>query len=75
MSLMNTEQVICINSDGYQASLIVQKTYRTIPDEEAAQHGLIRVIDETEEDYLYPASYFVAVDSTRDAQGQSHAAA
>ena len=75
MSLMNAEQVICINSDGYQASLIVQKTYRTIPDEEAAQHGLIRVIDETEEDYLYPASYFVAVESTRDAQGQSHAAA
>ena len=72
---MNAEQVICINSDGYQASLIVQKTYRTIPDEEAAQHGLIRVIDETEEDYLYPASHFVAVESTRDAQGQSHTAA
>lgn len=72
---MNAEQVICINSDGHQASLIVQKTYRTIPDEEAAQHGLIRVIDETEEDYLYPASYFVAAESTRNAQGQSHTAA
>ncbi len=72
---MDTEKVICINSDGYQASLIVQKTYRTIPDEEASQHGLIRVIDETEEDYLYPASCFEAAESTRDAQGQSHAAA
>ncbi len=71
---MSAEQVTCVHSDGYQASLKVQKTYRTTPDEEAAQHGLIRVIDETEADYLYPASYFVAVESTRDAQGQSHAA-
>ncbi len=71
---MSAEQVTCVNSDGYQASLTVQKTYRTTPDEEAAQHGLIRVIDETEAGYLYPASYFVAVESTRDAQGQSHAA-
>ena len=75
MNLMDTQQVICINSDGYQASLVAQKTYRTIPDEEAAQHGLIRVIDETEEDYLYPASHFVAVESARDGQGPSHAAA
>ncbi|MXZ90279.1 MAG: hypothetical protein F4W95_12185 [Chloroflexi bacterium] len=74
MSLMDAEQVICINSDGYQASLVVQKTYRTIPDEEAEQHGLIRVIDETEEDYLYPASYFVAAESARDAERQSHVA-
>ena len=72
---MDAEQVICINSDGYEVSLIAQKTYRTIPDEDAAQHGLIRVIDETEEDYLYPASHFVAVESARDVEGQSHAAA
>ncbi len=72
---MDAEQVICINSDGYEVSLIAQKAYRTIPDEEAAQHGLIRVIDETEEDYLYPASHFVAVESARDTEGQPHAAA
>ena len=74
---MDIERVICIDSDGYQASLVVQKTYRTIPDKEAAQHGLIRVIDETEEDYLYPASYFAPVEAAHDhdTEGQSHAAA
>ena len=41
-------------------SLMVGKTYDVLPDEKGTKHGLIRVIDETGEDYLYPSSYFVA---------------
>jgi hypothetical protein len=72
---MKNDRVLCINREGYEVSLTVHKTYRTIPDEDAARHGLIRVIDETEEDYLYPASHFVPAEAERDAEGQSHAAA
>ena len=39
-----------------------RKLYRIVPDEEAAQEGYLRVMDESGEDYLYPQSYFVMVD-------------
>ena len=54
--------VICIRNDDYPASLETRKLYESLPDDEAAKHDQIRVIDESGEDYLYPASYFVAVD-------------
>ena len=74
MNHMDTGMVVCINSEGYEASLEEQKTYRTLPDAEAGLHGLIRVIDETEEDYLYPASHFVPAEPVQEAEGQSTAA-
>jgi hypothetical protein len=52
---------VCINNSEYPASLELHKIYRVIPDEEAAQDGDIRVIDESREDYLYPADWFVLV--------------
>lgn len=52
---------VCINNAEYPASLELHKIYRVIPDEEAAQDGDIRVIDESGEDYLYPADWFVFV--------------
>ena len=54
---MNIGQVTCIKTDDH-ASLKVYGIYNTLPDEVAAKHQLIRVIDESGEDYLYPASYF-----------------
>ncbi len=73
---MDTERMVtCINSDGYEASLIAHKAYRTLPDPDAERHGLIRVIDETEEDYLYPAAHFTDAESEQEAENQSHAAA
>ena len=54
--------VICVDSEGYAASLERWKVYRALPDPEADVHGLIRVIDESGEDYLYPAENFVAID-------------
>jgi len=52
---------VCINNADYPASLEVHKIYRVLPDEDAATDSDIRVVDESGEDYLYPAEYFVFV--------------
>ncbi len=52
---------VCIRNEGYQASLERHKIYLVLPDTEAASHGEIRIIDESGEDYLYPADWFVAI--------------
>jgi hypothetical protein len=49
---------ICIDNKGYEASLEIGKLYQVIPDEEAAKHGYVKIIDETEEDYAFMASRF-----------------
>jgi len=53
---------VCVNNSEYPASLELHKIYRVLPDEDAAIDGDIRVVDESGEDYLYPADYFVAVE-------------
>ena len=60
----NTKQkfVVCINNSEYPASLELHKIYCVLPDEEAAQDGDVRIIDESGEDYLYPAEWFVLID-------------
>ncbi len=50
--------VVCIKNEGYEAALEPRKIYVTVPDAGAAQHQLVRVIDESGEDYLYPAALF-----------------
>ena len=49
---------LCLENEGYPASLEIGKLYRFIPDDEAAAHGYIRVIDESGEDYAFTASRF-----------------
>jgi hypothetical protein len=44
------------------------KVYRVIQDDDAVREGYIRIVDESSEDHLYPASYFVALDLPRKAQ-------
>ncbi len=56
-----TQFVVCIKNTKYPASLEVRKIYESLPDASAAKHQLIRVIDESGEDYLYPADYFVPI--------------
>ncbi|WP_413165702.1 hypothetical protein ACL6C3_04465 [Capilliphycus salinus ALCB114379] len=56
------EFVICINNQNYTASLEVKKIYQVIPDKSASLHDMIRVIDESGEDYLYPQNYFMSVE-------------
>ncbi len=59
----NKQQLaVCIQNDGYPASLEVRKVYQVVPDVPAFEHGYIRVVDESGEDYLYPSSYFVLID-------------
>ncbi len=53
--------LLCINDGGYPESLEVRKVYIVLPDERAAARNYIRVIDETGEDYLYPAKHFVPI--------------
>ena len=52
---------ICIRNTGYEASLERRKIYQILPDVRAGRHDLIRVIDESGEDYLYPESYFAPI--------------
>jgi hypothetical protein len=52
---------VCVNNKGYPTSLELHKIYRVLPDADAAGDGDIRVIDESGEDYLYPASYFAPI--------------
>ena len=59
---LETRFVVCIKNDGFPASLEVRKIYEVIPDARAAEHQLIRVIDESGEDYLYPAGYFTPIE-------------
>lgn len=50
--------VVCLNNEGYAASLEIGKLYQIIPDEEAEKLGGLRVIDEDGEDYFYDAEMF-----------------
>ena len=59
---------VCIVNQGDEASLERNKLYAILPDERAEADGLVRVIDEDGEDYLYPASWFVAVDVPKAVQ-------
>jgi hypothetical protein len=55
--------VICIRNDDYPASLELRKLYAVLDDSFAVQHGMIRVIDESGEDFLYPSEFFVSVET------------
>ena len=54
--------VVCLDNEGYRASLEVGKLYRMIPDDEAAAHGYVRVVDESGEDYAFAAKRFHPVE-------------
>jgi len=62
MSQQEAGHVVCINNSEYPASLEFGKIYRILPDEDAAQDEMVRVIDESGEDYLYPCAYFLPID-------------
>ena len=61
---------ICLDSTGYEVSLERRKIYVALTDTKAERSGYLRIIDESGEDYLYPAQRFVAAElpvSTRRA--------
>lgn len=53
--------VVCLKNNGYSASLEPRKIYLSLPDDDASAHHLIRVIDESGEDYLFPDGYFAPI--------------
>ena len=53
---------LCVDNADYQASLILGKVYRILSDARAAKDDLIRIVDESGEDYLYHKSHFLFVD-------------
>jgi hypothetical protein len=62
MSMKKGRFVLCINNDSYEASLEPRKVYRVVDDAKAEAKALLRIIDESGEDYLYPADIFVPVE-------------
>lgn len=62
MAAPRREFVLCLRNDGYEVSLERRKLYQVIPDADADRHRQIRVIDESGDDYLYPASYFAHIE-------------
>ena len=57
---------VCIN--GSEPDLELRKVYKVLPDEAAAKDQHLRIIDESGEDYLYPASFFVFVEVPKAAE-------
>jgi hypothetical protein len=57
--------VVCVENAEYPASLELHKIYRIVPDADAARDGDLRIVDESGEDYLYPANWFAAVELPR----------
>ncbi len=58
---MSSQFVVCINNLENEASLEFGKIYNVVPDAEAESDGMIRIIDESGEDYLFSASRFYPV--------------
>lgn len=57
--------VVCIENEGYEASLETRKIYLALRDSRAEKEGLVRVIDESGSDYLYPKSFFRSITLTQ----------
>lgn len=62
MTRSRNQFVLCVRSAGYRASLEARKVYRVVRDPEAESESLLRVVDESGEDYLFPSSLFVPID-------------
>ena len=59
--------VICVRNEGAE-DLEISKVYRILPDARAAKDRHLRIIDESGEDYLYPADYFIPLELPREAE-------
>jgi hypothetical protein len=56
-----SQYAVCIKNDEHPASLELRKLYQVVPDKSSNALGLVRIIDESGEDYLYPSKYFLPV--------------
>ena len=58
----NIHYLLCVKNDGYPASLLVRRLYEQLPDAAAEGLGMVRIIDESDGDYLYPREFFANLD-------------
>lgn len=65
---MSKRFVVCVSNEGYEASLEPRKLYEVLPDSWAEEHGMLRVVDETGEDYLFEADRFVPIEVPEQAK-------
>jgi hypothetical protein len=62
MRHLTKQFALCLQNSGNEASLIPGKVYRIVPDARAAKDDLVRIIDESGEDYLFNRSQFAFVE-------------
>jgi hypothetical protein len=62
---MNKQLIVRIRNKGYDASLELRKAHEVVPDSACVLHPLLRLIDESGEDYLYPADFFIPIDRSK----------
>jgi hypothetical protein len=53
---------LCLENTGNEASLILGKVYRILPDARSAKDDIVRIIDESGEDYLFDRGQFAFVE-------------
>ncbi len=68
MSDQKRHFAICVDNTDYEASLILRKIYEIIPDEPGDKDDLIRIVDESGEDYLYHKSGFLLVEFPQEVE-------
>jgi hypothetical protein len=59
---------VCVCNDGFPAALELHRIYRMLPDAQGERHGLVRIVDESGEAYLYPEEYFIPAELAADPQ-------
>ncbi len=59
--MQNKQLVVCVKNEGYRASLEKRKIYVALRDAVAEKHGMLRIVDESGEDYLYPKAFFRSI--------------
>lgn len=72
---MVSKFVLCIDSADWPEDLVLHKIYRVLPDDDAASFNWIRVIDESEEDYLFPADCFIPIELPEEIEQALYATA
>ncbi len=67
-STLDLRFAVCVCNEGYSASLEPRKIYRVLSDPDAGARGMVRIVDESGEDYLYPANFFLPIKLTKPLQ-------
>ncbi|HEY8010656.1 MAG TPA: hypothetical protein VIE67_06605 [Rudaea sp.] len=71
---MKTKFLLCISDGGYPEALEPRKFYAVLEDVAANVEGMVRIVDESGEDYLYPMTCFVEVPLSGAIEGRLQAA-